>query len=525
MERDIDMAKKYLLGIDIGSSAVKTTLITTSGDFVATASREYTTYYPQVAWAEQDPEDWIKAFREDFKEILCKTGVKPSDIVAVAPDAATHTSVLMDSEFNVLRKAILWTDQRSRKESAFLHGAYGQRIFELAYHRPDPMWTMCQLLWVKNNQPDIWNKIRKILFAKDYFRYRLTGEFVTDRIDALGSMFLNAKTGAWSQELCDMIGLPIDTLPPVVEPVKVIGAVTSAGARDTGLAEGTLVVAGTSDTALEVFAAGAVRTGQSTIKLATSGRICVITDRAFPNPMLVNYYHLVDGKWYPGTGTKACATSFRWYRDTFGDYEELISKDEPGADSYRLLDEAAGDIGVGCDGLFYHPYLLGELTPYMNPLLKASFTSISSHHTKAHFTRAVLEGTAYSLGDCLNTLRTIGLQVENARIIGGGAKSTLWRQIVADVLGIELSTPELSDSSFGAAMLAGVGIGAFSGFEQAADQCVRIKFKTSPNMENHAVYQKFFTVYKQIQSQLEPVYNKLAEMMEELKENSCSNNG
>ena len=238
------MAQQYLLGVDLGSGAVKLTLLSVKGQVVASVSKEYPTYYPKVAWSEQDPEDWYQTFIVTFKEIIAKSGVNPNDILALAADAATHTAVLMDENFRPLRKAILWTDQRSRKQTEFLSKNYDDQIFEITYHHPDTMWTLPQNLWVRDHEPEVWEKTKRILFAKDYLRYRLTGEYVTDWIEALGSMFFDAAGQKWSEELCELMGFPVENLPRVVAPTDIIGKVSAKAAKETGLAEGNLVVAG-----------------------------------------------------------------------------------------------------------------------------------------------------------------------------------------------------------------------------------------------------------------------------------------
>jgi xylulokinase len=507
------MAQQYLLGVDLGSGAVKLTLLSRDGQVIATATKEYPTYYPQVAWSEQDPEDWYRTFKITFQEILAKSGISPHDILALAPDAATHTAVLMDENFTPLRRAILWTDQRSRVQTEFLAQEYDELIFKTTYHHPDTMWTLPQNLWVRAHEPEVWKNTKRILFAKDYLRYRLTGEYVTDWIEALGSMFFDAAAKEWSERLCDLMEFPVENLPRVVAPTDIIERVSTQAARETGLAEGTVVVAGASDTSLEVFAAGAVRLGQATVKLATAGRICVVTDQAYPHPFLVNYYHVIPGRWYPGTGTRSCAASYRWYRDTFGDYENFQAE-KVGKSSYHLLDGAAAGIPVGAEGLFFHPYLLGEFTPYSDSYLRGSFTGFSMKHTKAHFTRAVLEGVAFSLRDCLTVIRSLNMEMKEVRIIGGGAQSPLWRQIVADVLGLKVAKAVIDDSSFGAAMLAGVGTGVFSGFEEASDHCVSLKQVIEPNFANHEKYERLFALYQEIHDGLAPVYPKIAAEVE-----------
>jgi xylulokinase len=283
-------------------------------------------------------------------------------------------------------------------------------------------------------------------------------------------------------------------LPPVVKPTDVIGTVTEAAAAQTGLLAGTKVICGTTDTVLEVFAAGAVKPGDMTVKLATAGRICVITEKAYPDKHLVNYSHVAQGLWYPGTATKAAAASYRWYRDTFGG-------------DYATLNQGAEQVDIGCEGLMYHPYLNGELTPYADPMLCGSFTGIRATHTKAHFTRAVLEGVAYSLLDSKQYLDSLHIPYNAvATAIGGGTKGKLWRQMIADALGIALKTTESSDSSLGSAMLAGIGIGVFADAADAVAKCVHECDITTPNPENTARYHALFAQYKKIHDALAPIY-------------------
>ncbi len=485
---------KYLLGIDFGGGSAKATLLSVEGKIIAEASAEYETYHPENGFCEQKPEDWKQALRQTAISLLDKSGVDVGDILAVALDSATHTAVLCDENMNPLCDAIHWTDSRSRAQSAFLREKYGERIFELTYHKPDTIWTLPQLLWIKENQPSVFSAVKKIVFEKDYLRYLLTGIVCTDYIEAQGSMLYDSERGEWSEEICNMIGLPVSVLPNVVKPTDIIGSVTTDGAALVGLKAGTPVICGTTDTVMEVFASGAVKEGDTTVKLATAGRICVITDRAYPDRDVVNYSHIIDGLWYPGSATKAAASSLRWYRDTFGG-------------DYRELDDGAMKVAVGCDGLVFHPYINGELTPYADPALCGSFVGIRSGHTKEHFTRAVLEGVAFSLLHSKKKLESLGMKcAECATLIGGGAKSPLWQSIVADCLDIELNVTDSSDSSLGSAMLAGVAIGVFENAEIAAKTCIHVNKTVTPNKENHEKYIKLFEEYVRVHDALAPIY-------------------
>lgn len=488
--------EQYVLGVDIGSGSVKLTLLSRKGVIAATAGCEYPTYYPQVGHCEQEPEDWCRAFARALGELLQGARAKAQQIEALSLDAATHTAVLLGEDNQVLRRAILWTDQRCREEVQWLQEHCLDTILAQAMNAPTTVWTLPQFMWLRKHEPEVWGRIRKILFAKDYLRYRLTGTLETDTIDAAGSMFYDAGKECWSEELCAIGHIDPAWLPVCKAPTDLAGTVTAAAAREFGLAEGTKVLVGTTDTVMEVFAAGNVEPGHSTVKLATAGRICVVTDQKLDSKFIFNYRHIVPGLWYPGTATASCAASYRWYRDAIG------------REPFGALNVPAEQIAPGSDGLMFHPYLNGELTPYNDPLLKGSYTGISSIHTTAHFTRATLEGVAMSLKDCLLTLEGLGVEMKRVRIIGGGAKGTLWRQIVADVLGLEMQKVKVDDSSFGTAMLTAVGIGWFDSFAQAAETCVQIDSVSYPDPENHALYEKLFRKYKAIHDALAPIYSR-----------------
>jgi len=489
------MKKRALLGIDFGGGASKATLLSETGEILATAGCEYPTHYPAPGWVEQNPDDWIRATVSNISAVLRDSGIDPADIAALSLDAATHTAVILDENFSLIRPAIYWTDTRSTEEVQFLTEHCGELIEKQVLHRPGTIWSLPELLWIRNHEPENWARVKKILFAKDYVRHFFTGDYVTDCIEAEGSMLYDTLSGAWSPALCGILGLDPASLPKIVRPTDIAGTVTPDAAAVSGLRAGTPVLCGTTDTVMEVFAAGAVEPGQMTLKLATAGRICVITDRPYPHTHLVNYSHIVPGLYYPGTATKSCAASYRWYRDTFGG-------------EYPELDADAAKLPIGSEGLVFHPYLNGELTPYANPKLCGDFTGIRAHHTKAHFTRAVLEGVAMSMLDCMETLNSLGIpHGESAAIIGGGGKSPLWRQMVADALGIRLTVMKHTDSSLGSAMMAGTAVGVFDSLQDALRRSNEVVAETVPDPAAGEEYRKLFARYKAIQRALEPIYN------------------
>ena len=487
---------KYLLGVDFGGSSSKATLLGEDGKVYATAGKEYPTYYPHSGWAEQDAEDSYQALVSNVREILHTSGVKPDDIAALALDAATHTAVLLGEDDKPVRRAIYWTDSRASEEAAALKANLGNELMEECYNGVSSLWTLPQLMWLKRHEPETLQKTRKVMAVKDYVRFRLTGDYVTDSIEAMGFLLLDARKNEWSGKLCAMAGLNKDIMPPIVDPMTKLSKLTKQAQEDTGLTDGTVVIVGATDTVMEVYAAGAIAVGQATVKLATAGRICPITDHAVVDPRLVTYRHVIDGLWYPGTATKSCAASNRWYRDTFGG-------------SFGEMSAAAASVPRGCDGLYFHPYLQGEITPYLDDKLRASFVGAVGAHTKAHFNRAVLEGVAYSMKDCFATLKELHIAPTEAVAIGGGAKSDLWRQILADMLNIPLKTVENLDSSLGSAMLAGVATGVFASHADAVKRCVRVTGETLPDKEGVAFYNEHFDIYQAIQKALAPIYHRM----------------
>ncbi len=474
----------YFLGVDFGGGASKATLIDQSGKVVATAINEYPTLYGENGKAEQNPFDWYKSACENIKSVI--RNINAEEIKCLCFDAATHTAVLLDENNLPVRNAVYWTDTRSLEEKKYLQKNFDEEIFSKCKHKVDTIWSLPEILYVKNTFPEVYAKVRKVTFAKDFVRGLFTGDFVTDYIEAQGSMLFDFDKREWDANLLSIIGLDPLNMPKIVSPLDYVGNVSEKASKDCGLSRLTKVICGATDTAMEVFASGGIKTGDTTIKLATAGRICAVSDKYTPDKNIINYSHIVDRLYYPGSATKACASSLRWFRDTFGgDYEQ-----------FNIL---AKDIPIGAEGLVFHPYLVGELTPYANPKLRGSFIGISADHTKGHFVRAVMEGVAMSLLDCRNYLESKGVYISNsAYAIGGGAKSELWRQIVADALNITLITTENNDSSFGSAMCAGIFGGAFKDFDDAISKCQIITGKTEPIKENTLKYQKLYTRYKKI---------------------------
>lgn len=480
------------------------------GTMLGPFRREIETFFPEPFYVEQDPRQWYNLIGEALAEAFQTGLVDKSHIKALLPSSATHTVVLLDSHFKPVRRSIMWNDQRS----AALASQFSEpeRVFHLTNHLPSPMWSLFQNLWVKVHEPGVWSKVRYMLSPKDYVRFLLTGEYGTDYTDAEGTQLYDVHRKEWSGWLCGHLDFPVTNMPLLRRSTDLAGQVTPRAAEELGLLAGTPVYIGTTDTALEVMASGALDLEDTTIKLATSGRICVITDRVYPHELLVNYSHVIDGFYYVGTGTRSCTASLRWFRDQFA-YKENEEAKASGKSVYAVLDNAAMDISPGCEGLFFHPYLLGEFTPYANDKLRASFVGVTMKHTRAHFVRAVLEGVAYSLRDGMNTLQDIGLGRKNLdqplTLIGGGSISRLWGKILSEVLNRKLEVLKNSDSSLGGAMLAGVACGMFTDAHEAFRICNEITDVITPDPDNAASYDQLFHYYKDIVAVLLPVYERL----------------
>ncbi len=496
-----------LLGIDFGTGGCKVTAVdAVSGAVVSEASVEYITEFAHAGWSEQNPADWYKAMCEAIA-LVAQKGADLSCVKAVAFDGSTHNAVLLDAQMKPVRKTIMWTDQRSVEECKLLREQYGDKIFSTAYQMPTPTWTLPQMMWLKNNEPEVLQKTENVLFVKDYVRYLLTGVAITDYIEAQGTLFFDMQTMSWSKELVELSGLKFEALPKLCEPTDIVGDVTAQGALDTGIPVGTPVVCGTSDSAIEDYGAGAILPKDCIIKLATAGNVNVMTSEPHPFKTTLTYSHVIKGMWYTVSATNAAALCQRWFRDVFGTEEKLLAQ-QTGKKAFAIMDDEAELSPIGANGLMFHPYLQGERSPYWDADLRASFTGMSIASTKGDFIRALMEGVAFSLKDCYGTIEEMGLPVERIFLIGGGARSKIWSEIIANVFNVPVSVPIPGDASYASALLAGVGIGLFKDSADAVNKCLKMDKTVSPNPEAASQYARLFKKYKAIHDALAPIYKK-----------------
>jgi xylulokinase len=487
-----------LIGIDIGQSSCKASALDIDGTLVASRTAAYPTSRPRPGWVEQDPDDWLVAVRTACGELLA--ALSHARVEAVACTSATHNAVLLDEHDRPVRPCILLSDTRAAADAEAVGRELGDVVLERTRNRPTAGWTLPQLRWLAREEPDVWRRVRRVVFAKDYVRSRLTGDFVTDWIDAEGSLLLDAHRRVWDERLCAQVPIAVETLPSIVAPAAVVGT-TSGGAL--GLPDGIPVVAGCSDTAAEAFAAGANRDGAVIVKLATAGNVNVVCRDASPSPVYFTYSHLVPGLVYHTFGTNSAAASRAWLQEILG---ATSSAD------YEALDEQVARIPPGADGLLFHPYLNGERAPVFDTTLRASLLGLSSAHGRAHIVRAVLEGVALSLADCADVARAHGLAVAEARLVGGGARSDVWAQIVADVLGCEVVRPQLADASAGAALLAGARTGVAGGLERAAALTDREGRRFVPDARHVERYRALLEVYRDARAAVAPISRSLHDL-------------
>ena len=532
---------KLLLGIDYGTGGCKVTVLDETGAFVGEASTEYVTYHDHPGWSEQEPGDWWTSLTASLDKLRAK-GVDLSQIAACSLDGSTHNAVLLDAAYRPVRRTIMWTDQRSTVECEALKAGWSEKIFSTCYQMPAPTWTLPQMMWLKANEPEALEKTAHVLFVKDYVRYLLTGEAATDYIEAQGTLFFDMAKSAWDADLVQMAGLSLAKLPRLINPTDIAGHVTAAAAAETGLPEGMPVVCGTSDSAVEDYGAGAVEPGDLIIKLATAGNVNSMTAAAHPHPKTLTYSHVVPGMWYSVSATNAAALCMRWLRDTFfkvksacglemvksaasqplnaseqfnnlqvGEADRFKATAGGDLNLYSVIDREASGSSIGANGVFFHPYLQGERCPYWDANLRASFTGVSISSTRGDFARALMEGVAFSLRDCYRTLEEMKLPVKRIFLIGGGARSRLWSEIVANVFNCTVAVPTPGDASFGACLLAGTGIGLFADVKDAVEKCLHIDRTIAPDPEAAAKYDHLFTCYRRLHDALAPVYTQRKE--------------
>jgi xylulokinase len=497
------MAKKLFLGIDVSTTGAKALLIDERGRVAASATTALTLQTPKPLWSEQDPHEWWKGTAASIRKALSDAGAKGEDVAAVGLTGQMHGLVLLDGQRNVLRPAILWNDQRTGAECAEIERRVGRaQLIREVGNVALTGFTAPKILWVRNHEPAVYAKAKLVLLPKDYVRLRLTGEAAMDKADGSGTILFDLKARAWSKLVLEKLDIPAEWLPPTFEGPEVTGKVTAEAAAETGLKAGTPVMAGGGDQAAGAVGTGAVRPGVVSLTLGTSGVVFATTDAPLVEPegRLHAFCHAVPGRWHFMGVTLSAAGSLQWYHDT------LTPKE-----SFGDIVAEAEQAPAGSEGLLFLPYLSGERTPYPDPLARGSFVGLTVRHRRAHLTRAVLEGVAYSMKDCFSLLQGAGLgAVKEVRIAGGGAKGPLWRKVVASALGLPMVTVNSTEgAAYGAALLGGVGAGAWPTVEAACDATIAVTGRDEPVAEWSKAYAALYPRYRELYGALKPTYDAL----------------
>jgi xylulokinase len=493
----------YWLGIDVSTTATKAVLIGDGGRVAAVAASEYGFETPHPLWSEQDPELWWQATRKSVAAVLASAGASGKDIRGIGLTGQMHGLVLLDHGGKVLRPAILWNDQRTGEQCDEIRARLGkERLIQITGNDALTGFTAPKILWVRAKEPETYRRAAHILLPKDYVRYKLSGEFAVDCADGAGTVLFDLRARTWSNEVLEALEIDPAWLPPTFEGTQVTGVVAPDAAEATGLLAGTPIVGGGGDQAAGAVGTGAVEEGIVSLSLGTSGVVFATTDRPTiePDGRLHAFCHAVPGKWHLMGVMLSAAGSLRWFRDTFA-----------AATDFDALLAPAADVPPGSDGLLFLPYLTGERTPHPDPLARGAFVGLTVRHGIPQMTRSVLEGVAFGLRDCFELMKGAGLgKVTQVRVAGGGARSALWRQILADVLQSDLVTVNADEgAAYGAALLAAVGTGSFADVPSACQAAIRVTGRTEPGGAA-AVYEDFYSIYRQLYPALKPAFHALA---------------
>ncbi|MEI7026844.1 xylulokinase [Paenibacillus sp. y28] len=503
---------RYFLGIDLGTSAVKCILVDENGQVKASHSTEYPLLQPHPGWAEQNPEDWWNGTAEAIKHLLHKSGVTEADVAGVGLSGQMHGSVFLDVQLQVVRPALLWCDQRTAAECGWIEQTIGkEQLAAFTGNRALTGFTAPKVVWLRNHEPDNFAKVQHLMLPKDYVRLQLTGAFGMDVADASGTLLLDVAGRKWSQDVTAKLGIPMEWLPPLFESNDVAGHLTAQAARLTGLAEGTPVVAGGGDQACGAVGVGVVKQGIASVALGTSGVVFVHDDsyQVDAECRLHSFCHGVPGKWHRMGVMLAAGGSFQWWRNHFA-YEELQQAQAEGKDVYECLTALAETAPLGSEGLIFLPYLTGERTPYPDPQARGGFIGLNLRHSKAHLTRAVLEGINFGLRDSLELVKQSGIAVTELRVNGGGARSRFWRQMLADIFGLPVVTVNSTDGpAYGAAVMAASGV-LQRDISELCEAWIQVVDRVEPIPANQAAYEPYYAVYRSLYPTLRATMHQLS---------------
>lgn len=491
--------EKLLLGIDIGTSACKVAIFDRKGKAAAQSNQPYPIYYPHPGWAEQDPDEWWSAICCGIKEVLKLAQVEPGQIAGIGIDGQSWSAIPVDREGNCLAKTPIWMDTRARDICEEVTKRVGfDRIFQIAGNAFLPSYSTPKMLWFKEHEPEVYQRTYKFLQSNSYIGMKLTGVMSQDVSQGYGIHFFNNQTLTYDASLAEELGLSMDLVPDIYPCHGVIGEVTEKAARQTGLIPGIKVVAGGLDAACGTLGAGVYTKGQTQEQGGQAGGMSICLERAVAHPKLILGPHVVPERWLLQGGTVGGGGVLKWFQQELGAQE-----------SFTDLTELAEQIPSGSEGVIFLPYMSGERSPIWNPDAKGVFYGLGFDKTKGHMIRSVLEGVAYSLEHNLRTAKEAGVEVEELVAMGGASNSVLWTQIKADVTGKTIKVPTSDTATtLGACILAGVGVGMYSSFEEAVNETIVITREQKPDMNKHEQYKKSMELYLELYEDLKDTFYK-----------------
>lgn len=492
----------YLLGIDIGTSACKVAVFERNGRVLAQSNQPYQLYYPHPGWAEQDADEWWSAICAGIREVLEKGGIAPQEVAGIGIDGQSWSAIPVDGEGNALSRTPIWMDTRARDICDRIKRDLGfARIYKVAGNDFLPSYTTPKMLWFKENAPDIYKETDVFMQSNSYIAFRLTGVKSMDHSQGYGVHFYNMEDGTLDEALAQEMGLSVDQIPQLFASHEVIGTVRAEAAAQTGLLEGTPVVAGGLDAACGTLGAGVYQPGQTQEQGGQAGGMSICVDHALAHPKLILSPHVVPDLWLLQGGTVGGGGALKWLKQEFG-----------GKLSFDELTKLAEPIPAGSDGVIFLPYMAGERSPIWNPDAKGVYYGLGFDKTKGHLVRATLEGVAFSLEHNLRVAAETGAKVGELTAMGGASNSRLWTQIKADVTGKTIRVPTSDTATtLGAAILAGVGVGLYESFEEAVKETIVITRTQEPDMEKHEEYKKYMELYLSLGEALAPVFEAGAE--------------
>jgi xylulokinase len=508
---------KAVIGIDVGTSGTKTALFAQDGTLVASYTGEYPMYQPKNGWAEQDPADWWDAAVKGLNTVIYEARRKDSalEIVGVGLSGQMHGLVMLDKDGNVLRPSIIWCDQRTENEVEQMNRVIGrEKLIRITANPAMTGFTAAKILWVQNNEPEIYERCAHILLPKDYIRFRLTGEYATEVSDAAGMQLMDIPARDWSDEILGLLNIDRSLLGTMHESPDVTGSVHARAAAETELPEGTIVVGGAGDNPAAAVGTGVVNEGVAFTTIGSSAVVYAVSDTVQID--LEGRVHTLcasaPGKWTVMSCTQGAGISLKWLRDTCC-LPEVLESEKQDVDPYVIMDRLAAKIAPGSERLIFLPYMMGERSPHPDPDCRGVFFGLSAMHGRPHLIRSVLEGVAFSQLECVEVFREMGVPVDDMVITGGGSKSRLWSQMLADLYGCPVSGMQSDEgAALGAALLGAVGAGLYATVQEACAAVVRRGGTLTPDQGKNGAYRPYFELYKKLYRTMKDDFKTLSKL-------------